>query len=82
MGIQANRSFPGVSVSNVIKTVAYSNQTLDFSVNTPDNSAPSSGFVVTPCSTSGTQRIGVLRFRSGFLSARTKTAFVDAITPI
>ncbi len=80
MGIQANISIPGVSVSNVIKTVAYSNQTLDFSVNTPDNSAPSSGFVVTPCSTSGTQRIGVLRFRSGFLAARTKTAFVDSDT--
>jgi uncharacterized repeat protein (TIGR01451 family) len=79
-GIQANISIPGVSVNNAVKTVAYSNPTLDFSVRTPDNSAPSSGFVVTPCSTSGTQRIGVLRFASAFFSARSKTAFVDSDT--
>jgi hypothetical protein len=80
LGVQATIYISGVSVSNAIKTVAFSDPTLDFSVRTPDNSTPSSGFAVTSCPSSGTQRIGVLRFNSAFLVARTKTAFVDSDT--
>ena len=56
-------------------TLGMTRSGLNFSLRTPDDSADSSGFTLTPCSSSGAQLVGVLRFAEGFNTAfRTRTS--------
>ena len=64
-------------------TVANVSQGMNFGVRTPNNSSSSEGFAVTPCATSGTQRVGVLRFSEvydGAFVPRNAANFVDSNT--
>jgi hypothetical protein len=79
----------GASISSTLNvgegsaTVASVTGSMNFGVRTPNNSSASEGFAVTPCTTSGTQRAGVLRFSElygGAFARRNAANFVDSNT--
>ena len=80
--VQASIS-SGLNLVNGSVTVGVVTPGLNFGVRTPNNNSGSNGFAVTPCASSGIQRVGVLRFSElydGAFAARTAANFVDSNT--